>query len=100
MLNNKPTWDKSTKEYEVLVKEYKFDKYSRKIKNKPEWKHQKYYKTLDSALDATKDFRNSKYDKLYYDYPAMGNIRNEELFPKLKPTITIKRYKTIHRLGE
>lgn len=89
---NKNTWDKSTKEYEVLAIEYKYDKYSRKLRFKPKWSHLKYYKTLESALDAVKDFRKSKYDEYYYDYP-----HNEKEYPHLKPTITIKRYKVIKR---
>jgi hypothetical protein len=86
------------KKFEVLRKSYRWDKYSRNLINEPKWYHYKYYKTLDSAMDAVKDFRNSLYDKAYYDYPAMhGGIEQENEYPKIKPTITIHRYKVDKR---
>lgn len=92
------SYDQSTKEFEVLRITYRWDKYTRKLSNEPKWHHYKYYKTLNSALDAVKDFRNSWYDKAYYDYPALGKgIENEEKYPHLKPTITIHRYKAVRR---
>lgn len=92
------SYDQSTKEFEVLRITYRWDKYTRKLSNEPKWHHYKYYKTLNSALDAVKDFRNSWYDKAYYDYPSLGKgIENEEKYPHLKPTITIHRYKAVRR---
>jgi hypothetical protein len=92
------SYDNSTKEFEVLQITYRWDKYTRKLINDPRWKHYKYYKTLKSALDAVKDFRKSIYDKIYYDYPAMGGgIENEKKYPNIKPNITINRYKAIKR---
>ena len=88
---------KSLKPFEVLCKEYIFDKYSRVIKNEPKWRHFKYYRTVAGANDACKEFRNSWYDKVYRDYPSMGSIENELKYPHIKPTITIKRYKIIER---
>ena len=73
------SYDQSTKEFEVLRITYRWDKYGRKLSNEPKWHHYKYYKTLNSALDAVRDFRNSWYDKVYYDYPAMTTgIENEK----------------------
>ena len=92
------SYDQSTKEFEVLRITYRWDKYTRKLSNEPKWHHYKYYKTLNSALDAVKDFRNSWYDKAYYDYPALGGgIEHEQKYPHLKPTITIHRYKAVRR---
>jgi hypothetical protein len=91
-------YDKSTKEFEVLRITYRWDKYGRKLSNEPKWHHYRYYKTLNSALDAIKDIRNSRYDKAYYDYPAMnGGIEHERKYPHIKPTITIHRYKIARR---
>ena len=90
--------DKSTKEFEVLRITYQWDKYGRKLSSEPYWHHYKYYKTLNSALDAVRDFRNSWYDKVYYDYPAMTTgIENEKEYPHITPTITIHRYKAARR---
>ena len=92
------SYDQSTKEFEVLRITYSWDKYTRKLSNEPKWHHYKYYKTLNSALDAVRDFRNSWYDKAYYDYPALGGgIEHEQKYPHLKPTITIHRYKAVRR---
>ena len=92
------SYDQSTKEFEVLRITYSWDKYTRKLSNEPKWHHYKYYKTLNTALDAVKDFRNSWYDKAYYDYPALGGgIEHEQKYPHLKPTITIHRYKAVRR---
>ena len=86
------------KEFEVLRITYSWDKYTRKLSNEPKWHHYKYYKTLNSALDAVRDFRNSWYDKAYYDYPALcGGIEQEQKYPHIKPTITIHRYKVARR---
>jgi hypothetical protein len=90
----KNTWDKSTKKFEVQVKHYIWDKYSRVLKHNPKWLHYRYYNTYDSGLDALRDFRRSIYDKWYYDYP--GADREKE-FPNIKPTINIKRYRLIER---
>lgn len=61
-----------TKEFEILHIHYVFDKYTRLLINFPQWKHRKYYKTHNSAMNAIIDLRNSWYNKTYYDYPAMG----------------------------
>lgn len=98
MTQRRPTYDKSTKEFEVLIITYRWDKYTRKLKNEPIWQHYRYYKTLNAALDAVKDFRNSSSDKAYYDYPALGGgIEHEKKYPHIRPTITINRYKAISR---
>ena len=77
---------------------YRWDKYARKLINEPKWSHYKYYKTLTSALDAVRDYRNSWSDKVYYDYPAMTiGIENEKKYPQFKPTIMIRRYKVARR---
>lgn len=92
------SYDHSTKEFEVLRITYRWDKYGRKLSNKPNWHHYRYYKTLNSALNAVRDFRNSWYDKVYRDYPAMDvGIENEQKYPHIKPTITIRRYKAVRR---
>ena len=92
------SYDQSTKEFEVLRITYSWDKYTRKLSNEPKWHHYKYYKTLNSALDAVRDFRNSWYDKAYYDYPALGGgIEHEQKYPHITPTITIHRYKAVRR---
>lgn len=96
-VSGRAKYDFSTKPIEVLCKEYRFDKYIRKIKNKPEWRHYKYYQTIEGANDACKAFRNSLFDKVYRDYPSMGNIENEAKYPHIKPTITVKRYMVIER---
>lgn len=88
------SYDHSTKEYEVLRKTYRWDKYTRQISNLPHWRHYRYYKTLESAYDAIRDIRDGFYDKAYYDYPG---AHNEERFPHIKPTITIHRYKVSKR---
>lgn len=87
-------YDKSTKEYEVLMIHYKFDKYRRVLINSPKWVHYKYYKTIDSCLDALKDLRTSIYDGAYYNYPS---IEQEKKYFNIKPSINIKRYKFIKR---
>lgn len=51
-------YDTSTKEYEVQEKFYSFR--DRKIYNRPTWLHVSYYKNLQSAIDATRDFRKTK----------------------------------------
>lgn len=81
------------KPFQILCKEYKFDKYTRILKNDPKWIRYRSYKTEQAANDAIKDIRNSISDKVYYDYPSMGNPENEALYPNIKPRITIKRYK-------
>lgn len=92
------SYDNSDKDFEVLQITYRYDKYSRRLINEPKWHHYKYYKTLNSALDAVLDFRNSWSDKAYYDYPAMfGGIEQEKKYPHIKPTITIHRYKAVRR---
>ncbi len=94
----RPKYDNSTKEFEVLYKHYVFDKYTRKLDKEYPWRHYRYYKTLQSAKDAIRDFRNSISDKLHRDYPAMGNVENEKKYPHIKPVINIKRYKIIRRI--
>lgn len=96
-VSGRAKYDFSTKPFEVLCKEYRFDKYSRMIKNEPKWRHYKYYQTFEGANDAIKAFRNSWYDKVYRDYPSMGNVENEAKYPHIKPTITVKRYMVIER---
>jgi hypothetical protein len=46
---HRASYDKSTKEFEVLRITYRWDKYGRKLSNEPKWHHYKYYKTLNSA---------------------------------------------------
>lgn len=88
----------SEKEFEVLKIEYRWDKYTRKLIQEPEWFHFKYYNTLEAAQDAVRDFRNSWYDKVYRDYPAMTiGVENEKKYPHIRPTITINRYKVARR---
>lgn len=96
-VSGRAKYDFSKKPFEILCKSYRFDKYTRKLKNAPEWEHYKYYKTLEGAEDAIKAFRNSRYDMAYRDYPSMGNIENEAKYPRIKPTITVKRYMIIER---
>ncbi len=89
------SYDQSTKEFEVLIITYRWDKYSRKLINEPKWHHYKYYKTLNSALDAARDIRSNWY---YKDYPAMnGGIEQEQKYPHIKPTIVMHRYKAARR---
>lgn len=93
------SYDFSTKEFEVLRITYRWDKYTRKLNNNPSWSHYKYYKTLSAAHNAAKAFRGNWFDKVYYDYPALSNgIANEILYPHIKPTITIHRYKVVRRI--
>jgi hypothetical protein len=92
-----PKYDTSTKEFEVQRIQYKYDKYTRKRLGVPKWKHFKYYRSLQGATDALRDLRRSFYDAAYYDYPAMGNPLDEALYPHIKPTITINRYRAIKR---
>ena len=88
----------SEKEFEVLMIQYRWDKYTRKLIQEPEWFHFKYYNTLEAAQDAVRDFRNSWYDKAYRDYPAMTiGVENEKKYPHIRPTITINRYKAARR---
>ena len=94
----RPHWDTSTKEFEVLRRTYVWHKYTRKLMYNEGWQHHKYYKTMRAALDAVRDFRNSWYDKRYYDYPAMGGGKEaEEAYPDIEPRITIYRYKAVRR---
>ena len=79
----RPLYDKSEKEFEVLRIDYTFDKNSRKLICKAYWYHHRYYRTLRSALDAVRDFRNSWYDKVLYD-----------IDPK---ALIIRRYKAVRR---
>lgn len=91
-------YDTSIKQYEVLRITYRYDKYSRKLINKPTWEHYRYYKTMEGALDAARDLRHSFIDKAYYDYPALfSGAENEKKYPFLTPTISIYRYKAVHR---
>jgi hypothetical protein len=86
------------KEFQVQRKSYQFDKITRTLKNNPEWKHVKYYKSMEAAKDAVRGFRNSIYEKVYYDYPAMlSGEENEKKYPKLTPRITINRYRAVKR---
>jgi len=96
-VDDRAKYDFSTKPFEILCKSYRFDKYTRQLKNAPEWQHYKYYKKLEGADDAIKAFRNSWYDIVYRDYPSMGNIENEATYAHIKPTITVKRYMIIKR---
>ena len=92
------SYDTSTKEFEVIRITYSWYKYTRKLMHKPAWEHYRYYKTISAALDAIKEFRNSWYDKVFYDYPAMlTGIENEKRYPHIKPTLTIYRYKAVRR---
>lgn len=88
-------YDFSKKPFEVLFISYRFDKYARKLINKPDWLHWRYYETLEGANDALEVFRN-RVSKV--DYPSMGNIENEKKYSHLKPTITIYRYMVIKRM--
>jgi hypothetical protein len=60
-------YDKSIKPFEIITKEYIFDKSSRILKRKPYWRHYRYYKTFLDAENAIKDIRNSFYDKWMKD---------------------------------
>lgn len=83
------------KEYEILRKEYVFDKYQRKLMYEPYWRHYKYYKTYNSAQNAIIDIRkNYKYP---LDYPGYGNIESEKLYPHITPQIRISRFKIIKK---
>jgi len=83
------------KTYEVETKEYRFDKYKRTLLNEPRWEHYRYYINERAAQNATRDIRKSMYCR--FDYPAMGNEENEKLYPHIKPTITIRRYRIVKR---
>lgn len=74
--------DTSSKPYEVQRAEYVFDKESRKLINIPQWHHFKYYNSEETANDAVRDFRNSRYDKRFKDD---------------KEKITIARYRVSER---
>lgn len=87
---NPRSWDKSTKEYEVFQKRYVWDKYSRVIRNKPQWLHYKYYDTLEAAMQGAKDLRRSPYHRSVQDYPG---ITREAEYPNIVPTLTIERFK-------
>jgi hypothetical protein len=80
------------KPFTVQIISYIWDKYSRKLINRPTWRRHRDYQTIDSAKDAIKDFRSQVN---IWDYPALGNIENEKKYPNLTPTITIYRYKII-----
>ena len=88
----RPSYDKSTKPYEVQRKHYRFFKYGRNLSYPANWVHCKYYETLESAEAALKDFRRSGLDRAYRDYPW-----NEKDFPHITPTINIYRYRAVKR---
>lgn len=88
-------WDKSKKEFEVLVIEYTFEKYTRVLRFEPKWRHYRYYKTLEAAEMALMVFR--KKDS-YCDYPSFGRGKEVEgQYPNIKPTINISRFKACRR---
>ncbi len=89
-------YDKSTKSFEVLRITYTWDKYKRELLyGDNNWKHYRYYNTMEGALDAVKNFRNNN---SYWDYPAMSTgVQNEIKYPHIRPTITIYRYKAVLR---
>lgn len=84
------------KSYEILKQEFRFDKYKRQLLNEPQWKHYKFYKTERAAEMALKDIRVGF--NCYFDYPSMGNLANEIIYPHIKPTITITRYRVSKRI--
>jgi hypothetical protein len=51
------SYDFSTKEYEILCKMYVFDEETRISSGSPKWRHHKYYKTLEGAKHAIREFR-------------------------------------------
>lgn len=87
---DKPSYDKSTKEFEIQRISYSWSKYDRKLTNEPIWRHYRYYKTINGAEDAIIAFRQSSLDRAYYDYPG-ESLENK--YPQIRPTITINRYK-------
>lgn len=90
------SYDKSTKQFEILCKEYWWYKYERKIAEKPEWKHYRYYNTMEAAMDAIRDIRHRILDVAYRDYPGKDL---EVKYPHLKPIITIRRYRINERVN-
>ena len=92
----RPKYDNSNKEYEVQVKWYIFEKYTRKQRPSSftEWHHHKYYSTIEGALDAIRDIRKQSY---CVDYPGYGNIENEKKYSHIKPTLNIYRYRIVKR---
>jgi len=86
-----PKYDTSKKEFEVQYRYYTFFKYNRKLKHKSDgWLHFKYYKTINGAIDSLKEFRK----KGVWDYPGESIESN---YPKLIPTLTIRRYRIVKR---
>lgn len=78
------------KRFEVQVKHYCFYKKTRKLQCSAKWIKHKRYMTMASAKDAVRDFRNSKYDEWYRNYPP-----DENKFPHITPVINIYRYRII-----
>jgi hypothetical protein len=88
---SKPSYDTSTKPYEILRIEYVFDKYTRKLfYGNGQWPHFKYYKTAQGAQDAITAFRQ----RARWDTPGAAN---ESKYPDIKPRIYLYRYKMIKR---
>ena len=83
------------KQFEILVKSYRFSKYERKLLNEPKWRHKKHYYTLNGAQDAIKELRKVADSLMLKDYPAMGDPEREKLYPNITPTITLTRFKII-----
>ncbi len=90
----RPKYDVSKREYEILSKTYRYDKYTRILREKPSWRHCSYYKTEQGAIDALHDLRRSWLDRAYYDYPG---TEYENTYSHIKPTISINRYKAVKR---
>lgn len=80
-------YDKSKKPYEILYKDYDFDKYGRNLMKScnPLWRHYRYYDTLEAAEDAIKEFRKKGKSE---------NISQEleSKYPHITPRVTFRRY--------
>lgn len=78
----------SYKEYDIQVKWYTYDKFTRKLEYRPTWMHWKFYKSLQSATDAIRDHRRIL--PKYEGRREYGNGTKEEY-------ITIRRYRIVKR---
>jgi hypothetical protein len=80
----------STKPFELLYIEYYFEKYTRKLSNRPKWKHLRFYQTEEGVKDAFNAFQ----PRGYSEFPGESF---EALYPDYKPIIVITRYKWVRR---
>ena len=88
---NHRTWDNSTKEFEIDVKVYRWNKATRELECEPKWRHHRYYKTLEGAKDALRAFRRSSYKE---SIPWVGQ---EHRFPHIEPYYRLERFRIVKR---